>query len=112
MWTASGSQQTLMESKASFLLSKLREWEKHGKDTLVGFIFADFCEMVRMGYSIALDEVRLTPWEFLFQSMSPSANENEAEANKHASLGWEYLSCDGRWMIWRRRKAVRELGDG
>lgn len=97
--------------RASVLLNGLQEKEKrrYERESLVGEIAAAFQEMCSMGRSIALHDVCSTPWEFLFQSLGPSANENEAEANKHASLGWEYLACDGRWIIWRRRKAVREI---
>lgn len=98
----------MFKSRAGFLLSKLREWEKHNNDTKAQFIVNDFMEVCSMGYAIAMDEVHSTPWEFLFQSIGPSANENEAEMNKHASLGWEYLASDGRWVILRRRKAVSD----
>lgn len=89
-------------------LVRIEEW-KNNREVQVGRIAEEIQGAFGEGYYTATHEVTSTPWEFLFQSVGPSANENESESNRNAACGWEFLSSDGRWIIWRRRKAVREL---
>ena len=105
MWIANDDQRAYMEGTASFLLQKLHEWRAHPKDTLVNFVFNDFCQMVRMGYMIAMGEVHSTPWEYMRSGLMKESMDAMSDA------GWEPLLIAGQntdWMIWRRRKAVSD----
>ncbi len=102
-------QLVMMRSKASWLLSKLKEWEKHDENTKISFILADFQEMCSMGRSIALDEVCATPWEYFNQPIQTDAAKNDTLANQLSSQGWDLHMATSGWLIWRRRKAVRDL---
>lgn len=105
------NQMMMFRSRASWLLSKLKEWEKHDDDTKIGFILADFQEVASMGYGIAQDRVCSTPWDW--------ERVHIGSINTMSNNGWEYVALyveqkDLRlapepYVLMRRRRAVREI---
>lgn len=62
--------------------------------------------------SIALDEVRSTPWEWRTLFVPAGAHRNEAceqAMNAYSEAGWELYMVTIDRQFWRRRRAVREL---
>lgn len=84
---------------------RLKEWEGIEVNQ-IEIIENELREACSMGYAIAMDEVRSTPWEFAISTAG------EQWMDKMAANGWEFVSvfgCNHDQVIWRRRKAVGDL---
>jgi hypothetical protein len=103
------SQRDYLTSKARFVLIKLKEYEKGKEEWRISIIQAELEEACGMGHSIALDEVRSTPWEYLSHPILTDAARNYAIMNGMAAQGWELQFVSSGWHLWRRRKAVAEI---
>lgn len=101
-------QRMMFKTRALILLSKFETW-RYDKDGQVGQICAEFEVVCSTGYSIALDEVCSTPWEYLSHPILTDAARNDAIMNGMASQGWELQFVGSGWHFWRRRKAVAEI---
>jgi hypothetical protein len=104
-----GSQLTFLQSKARFTFIKVKECIDQKEEWPVGVISAALQEAASMGHSIALDEVRSTPWEYLSDPILTDAARNNGHMNQLARGGWELQFVSSGWMFWRRRKAVAEI---
>jgi len=95
-----------LESKARFTFIKVKENINQKEEWPVGIICEALQEAASMGYSIAMDEVRSTPWEYQYTCL------NVQSLNEMSAAGWELTHVVGTEttiFIWRRRKAVAEI---
>jgi len=100
-------QRLYLESKARFTFIKVKENINQKEERPVGIICEALQEVASMGHSIAMDEVRSTPWEYMTLYASTYTDE---KLNAASAEGWEFLCpFDGGKVLFRRRKAVAEI---
>jgi hypothetical protein len=114
MMILTNNQKMYLRGNATVALERMKLFSKGEKINLedgyqVSLLAQYLEEACGMGYSIALDEVRSTPWEYISQPILMDAAKNDRIMNEMASNGWDLHMVTSGWLFWRRRKAVAQI---
>lgn len=99
-----------LKTRASVLWATLEHRHKNGytPEMQIAFLVSCLQSVCEMGYGIARTEISSSPWEYRRGSLT------ESEMNELSVAGWKpytpYHKRSGEFlfMIYRRRKAVRD----